>query len=187
MLTINRRGFTLIEMLVVIAIITLLLAISQPSLRSAREVSRRTICGTQARQIGIAFTAYADDNRRYPGSGGGGYKRLQTAPWVNCEAGHYFNGHPADPTTGVLYAYVRDPLVYRCPADDGRSPHQPTAPPQTISHTMPLWWEYRKTENVHRPSQTMMLVESGNSRSTLGIQARRRPVHPQLPGPRHAQ
>jgi len=164
----SHHAFTLMEMLVVISIITLLLAITQPSLRSAREVSRRAVCGTQARQVGIAFTGYTDDNRRYPGSGGGGYAKATTAPWVNCENGHYFNGHPANPVTGVIYPYIRDPAVYLCPSDTGRSQYHPTFAPQTISHTMPLWWEYRKTENVHKPTETMLLVESGNSRCVQG-------------------
>lgn len=57
----NRRGFTLIELLVVIAIIALLIAILLPALSRAREVSRRTVCGTNLRQIGMAFQQYTED------------------------------------------------------------------------------------------------------------------------------
>jgi prepilin-type N-terminal cleavage/methylation domain-containing protein len=163
-----RRGFTLMELLVVISIITLLIALLQPSLRSSREVARRAICGTQIRQVAVAFTTYADDNRVYPGVGGGGYPRITTSPWVNCEVGHHFNGAPADIKTGTLYNYARDPLVYRCPNDDGRNPYFPTYQPQTISYTLPNWWLGRKTDQVIRPPQTILLIESGHSKSQLG-------------------
>jgi prepilin-type N-terminal cleavage/methylation domain-containing protein len=57
-----RRGFTLIELLVVIAIIAILVSIILPSMQSARESARATICRTNMRQIGLAMTAYAQAN-----------------------------------------------------------------------------------------------------------------------------
>lgn len=54
-------GFTLIELLVVISIIALLVGILLPVLGSARESAKRTLCGSQVRQILIAQFAYAAD------------------------------------------------------------------------------------------------------------------------------
>jgi prepilin-type N-terminal cleavage/methylation domain-containing protein/prepilin-type processing-associated H-X9-DG protein len=58
----TRRGFTLIELLVVVAIIGLLIAILVPSLSGARSRSRRVLCLSNQRQIGIAIYSYADNN-----------------------------------------------------------------------------------------------------------------------------
>jgi len=58
----RTKGFTLIELLVVIAIIALLIAILLPSLARARELSKRTVCGTNLKAVGSASVMYGNDN-----------------------------------------------------------------------------------------------------------------------------
>jgi len=57
------RGFTLVELLVVVAIIALLMSLLLPTMTRAREQSRLTVCGSNLRQLGLAVTAYAHANR----------------------------------------------------------------------------------------------------------------------------
>lgn len=57
------RGFTLIEILVVVAIIALLIAILMPSLAAARAASRSTQCLTNLHQFNLAFEGYAASNK----------------------------------------------------------------------------------------------------------------------------
>ena len=59
-------GFTLVEVLVVIAIIALLIAILLPSISAAREQAKVTQCLSNLRQIGQAYAAYEVANRRWP-------------------------------------------------------------------------------------------------------------------------
>lgn len=61
-----RRGFTLLELLVVISIIAVLLGLMIPSLARAREASRMTGCAGNLRSIGLAMQTYALSERLFP-------------------------------------------------------------------------------------------------------------------------
>jgi len=83
---IQKKGFTLVEMLVVIAIVAILAAILLPALSSAREAARRSTCQNNLRQFYISITGHAD---RDPGeaysTGGFDGKRfgsIDTIGWV---------------------------------------------------------------------------------------------------------
>lgn len=60
------KAFTLIELLVVIAIIALLLSIVVPAIGKAKDVVKRTVCGSNIRQIGVALRSYAEENDDQP-------------------------------------------------------------------------------------------------------------------------
>lgn len=62
----QRSAFSLVELLVVMAIIGILVAIILPAVQSAREASRRTRCLNNLRQIGIAFHSYHEMHKQLP-------------------------------------------------------------------------------------------------------------------------
>src|SRR5256885_5437199 len=65
-----RRAFTLIELLIVIAIIAILAAILFPVFAQAREKARQATCQSNLKQIGSAFAMYVQDyDECFPNTG----------------------------------------------------------------------------------------------------------------------
>jgi prepilin-type N-terminal cleavage/methylation domain-containing protein/prepilin-type processing-associated H-X9-DG protein len=107
-------GFSLIELIVVIGIITILMAFLLPALRGARESARTIQCASNLRQIGLAIQQYANANH--------GRTPLWAVrhEWPNDPFPEDFEGQWTGPGWPVLVRQYlgQDPggAVWRCPA-----------------------------------------------------------------------
>lgn len=76
----SRRGLSLVEVLVTIAIVGLLVGLLIPALQSARESSRRVACQNNLKQIGLALSAHDSHLNGFPYGWGGPLSTSGTPP-----------------------------------------------------------------------------------------------------------
>ncbi len=115
------RGFTLIEVLVVVAIIALLVSILLPSLRTARDQARSVVCQSNLRQLGVGIQCFTADHKGYYPDA---QRWLTWTPWYwGPKDPVEFTAPRANPASGRqeswLLRYLKNPEVYLCPLDDG--------------------------------------------------------------------
>ena len=151
----NRRGFTLVELLVVISIIALLLAILMPALGRAREQAKALVCRSNLRQQSLAFILYAENNDRYPPvydhwAIGGGWPH-----WWN-----YIRPYLSEKSERGDYSDQSD--VYRCPSGKTGKEYglDSTAMIKSIcSYGMYDQLSFAKPVQVVRPSGCVAIVD----------------------------
>lgn len=101
MINSKLRGFTLVELLVVITIIGILTSIIVTGLTNAKKTGRDAKRVSDLKNIQVSLALYYNDNLHYPCTLGSGSSNQCVPDFL----GTYMTAVPKDPSTGVVYYY----------------------------------------------------------------------------------
>lgn len=155
-----KRGFTLVELLVVISIVAVLMAVLLPGLRAAKERAQRIVCASQLRQLAMAHTMYQQSHEGWivPATQNLGVEEY----WYNT-LGPYFEhrnvGHAKEHPDDI----GRD--ILRCPLDKAAypemlNPHCVDNPEGWLSYAL------NSQPTRHVSSRTKKYAGAGGNRIT---------------------
>lgn len=183
------RGFTLVELLVVISIIGLLMSILLPSLSQARSRARTSVCMSNLRQIGFAVYLYVND---YDGYLPPAYEPANSTHWWG-----QILPNGIDHTKGFVWPYLQSELkknsVYECPAQkygsyklQAKPPSEPDDPKWItstygyngyyLSPEKSAWWPniyrrpWQKITTVIKPAEVFVFADTLLDRDSTGNQ-----------------
>jgi len=103
----NKKGFTLIELMVAVTIIVLLSAVGMVSYRAANKKARDNKRRSSLEQVRAALEMYRSDNDQYPE--GNSFDAMVSTLVTN----NYLSETPTDPRTGYSFYYTSDGYTYR--------------------------------------------------------------------------
>lgn len=171
----HRRAFTLVELMVVVAIIGLLISVMLPAVSSARGSARAVQCLSNTRSIAVALTMYADDDhdRHFPTA------RMPSMPmngqpaapfqisWLYLIAPYIGVDErlPDDPTSEEIHEFVHRLGVCQCPEDHSAA-WQSEQSPRLASYAInayitpnhPPYWGVRPAQ-IRNASETIVAAE----------------------------
>jgi competence protein ComGC len=126
----NRCAFSLVDVLVTLAVISVLIGLLLPTLSGVRETTRQVVCRSNVRSLGLGIVLFADDHEN----------KLPPSEYVRNLQPHRTTQVRRDstqPWDGLGYLYSLDYLpaagVFYCPSHTGTNPYSAYADRWTLS------------------------------------------------------
>ncbi len=174
----TERGFSLLELVVVVGIIGVVTALLLPAMARSKERARELVCLRNQQQLHLAWTFYTDDNNGWlPGVEGGSF--AGPGKWIS----GWLDLSSSPDNTNTLYLtdarysqmgpYLKSAAPYRCPSDRSMAWMEDGLHPRVRSVSMNCWLNYvgdtpigqdefrlfRKLDDIREPSQLWVLID----------------------------
>lgn len=152
------KKFSLIELLVVFAILAILISMLQPAMQSVFANAERVQCQNNMRQLMASFSLYESDHSVFP------HADTFSQGWVG------WGNDPSHLRNGKLWPYVGSEQVYLCPSDESTFEHIRTYSATDLIHRygreigmfgIPI---FKKSTDSPSPSETLVLLEENDWR-----------------------
>jgi prepilin-type N-terminal cleavage/methylation domain-containing protein len=150
-----ERGFTLLELLIVVAIIAILAALLLPVLSTAKSKGKQASCVNNLRQLSMCWRMYSADNNE---------KLVENDP-THPETDNWVLGsmkialeatNELDLRQGLLFPYVSQVSLFHCPADSSQSNNHL----RTRSYSMNGWMGTRYMETIRQTRYRTFVKEN---------------------------
>ncbi len=187
----HRKGFTLVELLVVVAIIALLVSILLPAIGKARESAKAVVCSTSMKSLITGWVAYALENNdtmvpafTYRSDWDITWQNESTWVWSPTIVGTkdsvpypFADGRPTAEERaegierGSLFQYVPDVKVYRCPSDKSEYLRSYSivdylnGRQNYIQPSFRRWRSFVKMTDIGAPASRYVFIEEHDSRN----------------------
>jgi len=161
----QRAAFTLVELLVIVAVVALLASIAYPALANTKNNGHVARCMNNLRQLTSVWSMYAADNQDLLVAGakpvGGNMSWTSSSDNTNTAI-------LSDPTLSPFGAYVKAPELYKCPADRYQSAANPGPRVRSVSMSSNLGGTIAKDISNQTPGRTYFLAQKSSDLSTPG-------------------
>ena len=172
---VGSDGFTLVELLVVIAVIAILAALLLPVLGKSKIKGESMVCANNLKQLNLAWILYADDNNdRLVNNHGVPQTRALRQTWAN----NVEDWLASDDNTNLIYVtdsklgpYAnRNAGVYKCPGDREPAPNGPRIrsmsmnamvgdPGELANRFNPLYAQFYKKAEIPIPAGIFVFLD----------------------------
>ncbi len=181
----NSNGFTLVELMIIIAIVALLAALLLPGMSQAKARAQSAVCRANLKQLGAGWRAYCDDHTDSLVA-----NKWRVVTWNDdCPEGAQssadswvlgdatFDVHTWNIQNGSLYRFVGSTGPYHCPADRSTVSDRRPALLRTRSYSMSYymngspWKPERKTKlsEILYPDQTFVFLDEHENSINDGV------------------